>query len=475
MKQPEYIGKYEVVDLVGKGSMGLVYKGFDPHIRRAVALKTIRRDRLSSDVEDSLVRFKHEAQAIGRLSHNGIVSVYDFGEEEDYVFLVMEFVEGHNLNEYFSQGRRFSIEDSVSIVAQLLDALDHAHEQGVIHRDIKPANIILKSNGMIKIADFGIAHIYSSEITEVGLIMGTPCYMAPEQFRGEQVDCRADLYSVGVLFFQLLTGLRPFNGTYDQLIYSVCNQPAPHPSLTVSNTIISKYDNLVEKALRKSPADRFSTAREFRKELLDIYSSPFVKPVSGDTIIHEGISSAGQQVQNAGDVSSSKSVSVDKSLTPLGWDPLVLRTIEKQLAEFVGPFSHIMVKNAALSTTDPETLYLKLAEELDNSEDRSAFLKFRLQGISNTNAVSMAPPSNGSHADENNKPITALSGQIISDEKIDAATRELSSFLGPISKVVVKRAASQCTNIREFYEQLAGNIPDENDRKKFIKAIGFTG
>lgn len=231
MDKPIRLGKYEILDTLGKGAMGVVYKGFDPHIHRPVALKTIRLDLLDDDVENIFARFENEAKAAGRLSHPGIVAVYEYGEEGSVAYIVMEYVEGYTLGEYFSRQIQFSLEDSISILVQLLDAIGHAHEQGVVHRDIKPSNIILTQAGRLKVTDFGIAHIQSSELTQVGMIMGTPYYMAPEQYLGVRVDGRADLYAAGVLLFYLLTGQKPFDGSREQLSYSVCNMPAPRPSI----------------------------------------------------------------------------------------------------------------------------------------------------------------------------------------------------------------------------------------------------
>jgi serine/threonine-protein kinase len=181
MSTLERLGKYAVTEVLGKGAMGVVYKAFDPNIRRAVAIKTIRKELIDDDrAHTMLARFKNEAQAAGRLSHPGIVGVYDYGEEGELAYIAMEYVEGNSLREYFNRNTRFEDRDVVSIMAQLLEALAYAHEQGVYHRDIKPANIIIMTSGKLKIADFGIARIDSSNLTQIGAIMGTPGYMAPE-------------------------------------------------------------------------------------------------------------------------------------------------------------------------------------------------------------------------------------------------------------------------------------------------------
>src|SRR4030095_5730152 len=178
-------------------------KASDPHTRRTVALKTIRRELIDDEQAAVLLaRFRNEAQAAGQLSHPGIVGVYELGEVGEIVFLAVEEVAGNSLCEYFNRETRFDGSDAVSIMAQLLDALHYAHEQGVWHRDIKPANIIIMKNGKLKIADFGIARIETSNLTHIGALMGTPGYMAPEQYSGPAVDWRADIFSAGVVMYQ---------------------------------------------------------------------------------------------------------------------------------------------------------------------------------------------------------------------------------------------------------------------------------
>src|SRR4249920_1475696 len=171
MPLPERLGKYSIVEVLGKGAMGVVYKAFDPHIRRTVALKVIRKEIIDDDQSATLIaRFKNEAQAAGRLTHPGIVAVYEYGEDEAVAFIAMEYVQGKGLREYFHRGTRFGLSDVVSIMTQLLDALAYAHEAGVVHRDIKPANLIIVNNGKLKVADFGIAHLDSSNLTHTGAI-----------------------------------------------------------------------------------------------------------------------------------------------------------------------------------------------------------------------------------------------------------------------------------------------------------------
>ena len=263
MAEISSLGKYEILREIGRGAMGVVYEGYDPFIKRVVALKTIRADQLASeDSENVIARFRREAQAAGRLSHPNIVSIYDFGEEAGAWFIAMEFVKGRELKECFEANERFTTASIVKIMSQILDALDYSHRQGVIHRDIKPANIFMLPDGSVKVGDFGIAHIEASNLTQVGAVMGTPSYMSPEQILGLPVDGRSDLFSSGVILYQFLTGERPFSGSAATTMQKVLKEdPLPPSSLNVQAPI--EMDAIMRKALAKRPEDRFQTASEF--------------------------------------------------------------------------------------------------------------------------------------------------------------------------------------------------------------------
>ena len=257
------LGKYEIRRELGRGAMGVVYEAFDPSIERVVALKTIRRDQLESpEAQDMIGRFQREAKAAGRLNHPNIVSIYDFGEDGGTSYIAMEFVSGRELKSYFAGNERFPIPEVVRIMDQLLDALDYSHSFGVVHRDIKPANIIILADGRIKVADFGIARIETSQYTQAGTVLGTPAYMSPEQFMGQTVDRRSDIYSAGVVLYEFLTGERPFSGTATTIMHKVLmEQPLPPSTLNVQ--VPKPFDAVVTKAMAKRPEDRFQTAHEF--------------------------------------------------------------------------------------------------------------------------------------------------------------------------------------------------------------------
>ena len=263
----ERLGKYEIRGVLGRGAMGTVYEGWDPIIARQVAIKTVRLpDTSDSEERELLKRFQQEAQAAGRLQHPNIVGVYDYAETDAVAYIVMEFVAGRTLRTMLESDPQPSTAEIARLMDGLLAGLGYSHSHEVIHRDIKPANVIVTASGLVKIADFGIARIGGSGMTLAGTIMGTPAYMSPEQFRGTEIDSRTDIYSAGVLLFQLLTGKRPFEGSMATIMHAVLNQPVPPPS-TLSSTISPALDAVVARAIAREPAARFQTAAAFNTAL----------------------------------------------------------------------------------------------------------------------------------------------------------------------------------------------------------------
>ena len=265
---PQKLGKYEIRRELGRGAMGIVYEGWDPGVARRVALKTVRKDQLDrSEVDEILSRFRREAQAAGRLNHPNVVAVYEYGEDPDgTAFIAMEYVEGRELKDYFDRQERFPLSEIVRLMGELLGALGHAHTHGIVHRDIKPANIFLLQNGQVKVGDFGIARIESSNLTQAGSVLGTPSYMSPEQFMGQRVDGRSDLFSAGVILYQFLTGEKPFAGQLTTIMHKVLKEDPIAPS-ELNVQVPSVFDGVIRKAMAKRPDDRYQTAAEFAAAL----------------------------------------------------------------------------------------------------------------------------------------------------------------------------------------------------------------
>ncbi|HYY60885.1 MAG TPA: protein kinase, partial [Burkholderiales bacterium] len=262
------LGRYNIERTIGKGAMGVVYEGVDPRLGRRVAIKTILKSHLDEDTaKDYSMRFVREAQAVARLNHPNIVQVYDFGEEGDISYLVMEFIRGKELKTFFDANERFDLKEAVRIMCELCDALDFAHNAGIIHRDIKPANVMLDAQARTKLTDFGVARVTDSdktsvERTQAGTMVGTPAYMSPEQITGGNLDKRTDIFSAGIILYQFLAGEKPFTGSGAWTIAKKIIQEEPPLPSSVNNAVTPLFDAVVNRALAKNPDQRFQSARD---------------------------------------------------------------------------------------------------------------------------------------------------------------------------------------------------------------------
>jgi len=270
MSELKSLGRYQIKGVLGKGAMGLVYDGLDPTLDRRVAIKTILTRNLDeATAKHYEMRFKREVRAVARINHANIVQVYDFGTEGDLAYIVMEYVEGKELKDRLDSGQGFDLNTIFAVMGQLLDGLHFAHEAGVIHRDIKPANVMLDTQGHAKLADFGVARITEGddqlEKTRAGALIGTPSYMSPEQIQGQTIDRRTDIFSAGVLFYHMLTGKKPFEGTGFALAAKIIQEEPAWPSTVVQ--IPPDIDRVVARALAKEADKRFPTALAFAEAL----------------------------------------------------------------------------------------------------------------------------------------------------------------------------------------------------------------
>lgn len=276
---PDKIGKYRIVGVLGKGAMGVVYKALDERINREVAIKTIHAHLLGEEKSDEVLkRFNVEIQAVGKLSHPNIVGIYDTDEFQPDVnldvkvpYFAMEFVKGGELGDMLDKGLRFTTDQIVNIISQVLDAFDYTHKLGIIHRDIKPANIFIDENNDAKIADFGIARFENSDLTKTGSVIGTPNYMSPEQCSGQVLDSRTDLFSIAVMLYEMLTGEKPFQGNTAHTIMLRITTSVPEKPSSINPSLPKLFDRIIAKALAKEPKARFQTAGEFREALLKVH------------------------------------------------------------------------------------------------------------------------------------------------------------------------------------------------------------
>ncbi|MBL8344429.1 MAG: serine/threonine protein kinase [Rubrivivax sp.] len=262
------IGKYPVIREIGKGAMGTVYEGFDPDTGEKVAIKILRAEHLGDSSADSAsARFEREAQATRRLRHPNIVAVHEYGEQGRIKFIAMEFLDGRELRQLMRERGRFGLDDAVFVLLQLLDALGHSHQHGVVHRDIKPSNVMVMDGLRIKVMDFGIARIESANFTQMGTLLGTPSYMSPEQVRGEAVDGRADLWAAGVMLHEMLVGRSPFAARtpFEVMQNAASLELAPVSSLV--SGLPTALDAVMRRALARHRDERFQEAGDFAREL----------------------------------------------------------------------------------------------------------------------------------------------------------------------------------------------------------------
>jgi serine/threonine protein kinase len=268
------IGAYRILEELGRGAMGVVYRALDPAIDRELAIKVIRAREFDSpeEITEAGVRLTREASAVGRLSHPNIVALYQFGKEPDFDYIAMEFVPGASLDKLLKGGKRFEPAEVVDIVRQVAAALDHAHSNGVVHRDIKPANILARPDGVIKVTDFGVARISSQTITREGASLGTPAYMAPEQIMGLKADAQADQFSLAIVAYQLLAGRLPFTGSSDMALMLQIAKAEPVPLRDANPQLPPKAERVIRRSLAKDPARRFTSCGEFAEALGSVFA-----------------------------------------------------------------------------------------------------------------------------------------------------------------------------------------------------------
>jgi len=468
MAEQTHIGKYRIDGVLGKGAMGVVYKGFDPGIERTVAIKTVRKDLVDPDLAAQVMaRFKNEAKAAGRLLHPNIVSVYEYGEDEANAFIAMEYVDGTGLREYLNRKASFDLGQIVAIVSQLLEALEFAHERGVVHRDIKPANLILTASGAVKVADFGIARIDTSNLTNAGMVMGTPSYMSPEQCQGKDIDRRSDLFSTGVVLYELLTGEKPFSGSIEAIAFKICYEDHRPPSQVSKLEVTAGLDAIVATALSKSPDTRFQNARAFNRALRQALDPQLTW--KGEAIDATEVNLAAVTMQRP---------------PPPGWDDTILLTVEKQLARFLGPMARVIIRKAAAKTTQTAALYALAAESISDADERRKFMAempgtqpptptTTNSGMSGTQPISVrkgqtAPPQVRSQSG-GTRPLNPVP---LDQSFVDQTTIRLAVYLGPLAKVVARKAAQKAGTQQEFVQLVAGHLGAQ-ERGAFLRELGF--
>jgi serine/threonine-protein kinase len=400
----------------------------------------------------------------------------------------MEYVNGCGLNEFFrNNNKKIPLGDIVSIMLQLLAALDYAHEQGVIHRDIKAANLLITSDGKLKITDFGIARLDTSHLTMVGSIIGTPNSMAPEQFMGLPTDRRSDVFSAGVVFYEMLTGQRPFVGNMESMASKVCYEVEPPPS-SINPDLPKAFDAISAKSLTKLQDDRYASARDFSFGIQQAYEGTFQAPpsltVSDQTVVlttqavqasMAAMKAKAERMQlpsTQAPASQSGSGSIGGQSMITSWHENTLKDVERQLAAHIGPMARIMVRKAAASTDDVNELYAVLATNLDTEGARREFMG----GLTRLGNTPTPTSAGGTRVVSGTDVVsgTRLAGSMepIPQQTIDLVSRQLAKYLGPIASVMVKKAAKQATSMQHFYKLLGDNLTSPAERYAFMKDVG---
>ncbi len=472
------LGKYEIVGVLGQGAMGIVYNAIDPHIHRRVAVKAVRAPLLGPAAQDLMAaqRFKTEAQAAGRLCHPNIVSVFEYGESGEDRFIAMEYVHGVSLLELTAQGRRLPLDDVNSLMMQLLDALECAHEQGVWHRDIKPANLLVTPDGRLKVTDFGIARIEASDLTQPSSVLGSPGYMAPERYTGEAPDCSVDIFSCGVLFYELLTGTPPFRGSTSQIMYQVLHDTPPGPStLAIETPPPERFNAVVARALARRPEDRYKSAAQMRAALLEAAGAPIAPHLSPATMnaprsaadamatvmLPRGVPSAPVKVA----ITTEAKPNPSSTLAPPVCDDPLLPAIEAVLVDHLGPVARLVVRDAARRSTDLHDLVARIAADALDADERDGFL-LRAQSLLPLQSATpaAAPPPEASR-------LPVLGSTPLTDAVVEGARRLLTQHIGPIAAVLVRRAAARAKTCEAFFTELVDQAGEDADAKQLLAQL----
>ncbi len=450
----ERVGKYRIDHVIGCGSIGIVYKGYDEQIDRPLAIKTLRSE-IFNDVIDSegfLKRFVTEAKSAARCLHPNIVTVFDLVEHEGRPYIVMEYVNAGTLENVIQAGALIPIRQVGEIMAQILLALDHAHSKGVIHRDVKPSNILCPSSASIKIADFGVAQLNSLEMTKPNVLgtVGTPNYMAPERFLGRPADVRADLFSVGVILYQLLTGSKPFVASeLPELMQKLLTEHPPS-IVTLRPELWPEIDAVAQKALARNPEDRFQTAESFVEALnraIEARPHENLLPLDLTKIARTASADAAASPEP-------EALSVAEALSATMATRLPIDAVDalsRTLARWLGPLSRLIVKQALQETTDVDALLAMLSLQIKTDADIALFRQ-----------------AAGKLIREHLCMDTAGAREKISDAEIKAAIDALISVIGPVARHMVNREALTAVGRDDFYNRLADRIPDERAKTRFL-------
>jgi serine/threonine-protein kinase len=440
----QIVGDYEVIGVIGAGGMGSVYKVRNQISDRVDAMKVLLPDLTESP--ESAERFLNEIKVLASLHHLNIASLHTALRVDNQLLMIMELVEGATLEERLHSGP-VALTAAVSYMTQVLSALSYAHARGVVHRDIKPANIVVTYRGDVKLLDFGIARQGDRKVTRTGMVLGSLYYMSPEQISGGHADARSDLYSVGVTLYRTITGRRPIDGESDFDVMQAQVNQEPVPPRALHPAIPRELSDIVMRSLSKLPEERFQSADDFRLAL-----APFLAAT--------GSSSAAPPAPPSAPTLTGPAVG-----SSTRFNSNVLTTLEKNLAQWLGPIAGAVVRKQSRAAANLAELCRVLAGQIPSETDRRLFLRACRKQL-------------GPESGEDTQSATADAATPVPARRvefapalIESSKKQLASYIGPLAKVMVERAAKKAASVDEFLTLLSSEIPSASDRQKFLASL----
>lgn len=424
----EQVGPYIIESIIGAGGMGMIHKAKDTRLDRFVAIKCLPAHLTVNN--QNRERFLNEAKAVSRLDHHNICSLYDIGETDDeQLYIAMPFYDGYTLDKRMKHGP-MALDDTIAVFLQICDGLQAAHNNGIVHRDIKPANVIVTTEGMVKILDFGVAKINGVDLTSTGVSLGTVAYMSPEQLCGEAIDARTDIWALGIMFYEMLIGERPYKG--DQapaIIHSILY--ADKPDLSVPPHLPNALNLVIDKALARDANDRYPSLQEFIADLRKISNNETISPHTP---------------------SESKNSTSSEAVT-IQLEQQTIDDLTKELTKHIGPMAPVLVNKAIKSSASMDELCNKLDEHLPNDSIRQAV---RSRFATSTSLTSEQP---------------LQTGLSLTDEQLLCLTDVTTSFIGPIGKLLVNRYSKKSQTADNLCELLSSHVEDSSEKKDLITRI----